>query len=143
MPKDTRRDTRKDLRRRLIMGALACVGAGGIVFAFSAPTKTDSTGRPAAVEAVTPQGGNLDLRQVTISADLAPGYTGYLTLDGVEIPADDVRFELALNSLTLIPGPDSDYRQLQPGNHCAGVVYWAIGQNRDLGKSHTWCFRLH
>jgi len=138
-----RADQRKDLIRRLIIGALACLAAGGIVFAFSAPTRTDETGRPAAVEGVTPQGGDLDLRQVTISADLAPGFTGYLLLDGIEIPADDVRFELALNSLTLIPTEDSDYRELRPGPHCAGVVYWPIGQSRDVGKSHSWCFRLH
>ena len=134
---------RKDLIRRLIMGALACVAAGGIVFAFSAPTRVDTTGKPAEVESVSPQGGDLDLRQITIAADLAPGFTGYLLLDGVEIPADDVRFELALNSLTLVPTPDSDYAQLQPGRHCAGVVYWPIGQTRAAGKSHTWCFRLH
>lgn len=125
------------------MGFLGCLAAGGIVFAFSAPTHKDVTGRPAAVEAVSPQGGDLDLRQVTIAADLAPGYTGYLLMDGVEIPADDLKFELALNSLTLIPGPDSDYRQLQPGPHCAGVVYWLLGQDRTAGMTHTWCFRLH
>ncbi|MGH9225473.1 MAG: hypothetical protein ACRD2W_17200 [Acidimicrobiales bacterium] len=134
---------RKDLRRRLIMGGLAALAAGGIVFAFSAPTRQDTAGRPAAVEAVTPQGGDLDLRQVTISADLAPGYTGYLTLDGVEIPGDDLKFELALNSVTLIPGPDSDYAELRPGPHCAGIVYWPIGQTRAAGQTHTWCFRLH
>ncbi|MEW6154445.1 MAG: hypothetical protein AB1673_10720 [Actinomycetota bacterium] len=133
----------RDMRRRLIMGALASLAVGGIVFAFSAPTRTDNVGRPVAVEGVTPQGGNLDLRQVTISADLAPGYTGYLTLNGVEIPADDLRFELALNSITLVPGPDSDYRQLQPGSHCAGVVYWLIGQPSTTSQNYRWCFRLH
>ena len=125
------------------MGALACLAAGGIVFAFSAPTRQDTTGFPAGVEGVTPQGGDLDLRQVTIAADLAPGFTGYLTLDGVEIPADDLKFELALNSITLIPGPDSDYRELRPGRHCATVVYWPIGQTRNDSKSHQWCFQLH
>ena len=125
------------------MGFLACLAAGGVVFAFSAPTHVDTTGRPPEVEAVTPQGGDLDLRQVTIAADLAPGYTGYLTLDGVEVPADDLHFELAINTITLTPQAGSDYAQLQPGNHCAGVVYWPIGLSRDAGKTHTWCFRLH
>jgi hypothetical protein len=135
-----------ELRRRLIMGTLACIAIGGIVFAFSAPTRQPETAnRPSAIEGVTPAGGNLDLRQVTISADLAPGLTGYLTLDGVEIPADDLVFVPALNSITLVPQPDSDYRQLAPGRRCAGVVYWPIGQSRTSPavNSYTWCFRLH
>lgn len=125
------------------MGVLAALAVGGIVFAFSAPTHEDRVGRPAAVESVSPSGGNLDLRQVTISADLAAGYTGYLTIDGVEVPADDLVFVAALNSVTLTPQPDSDYRELQPGPHCAGVVYWQIGQSQESSQTYTWCFRLH
>ncbi len=131
------------MRKRLIMGILAAVAVGGIVFAFSAPTHKDESAKPAAVESVSPAGGDLDLRQITLSADLAPGYTGYLTLDGAEIPADDVQFVDALNQLTLKPQPDSDYRELQPGPHCAGVVYWPFGQTRQAGATYTWCFRLH
>jgi hypothetical protein len=132
------------LRRRLIMGFLAALAAGGIVYAFSAPTRqTDALARPAAVENVSPAGGNLDLRQVTIAADLAPGLTGYLTLDGVEVPGDDLVFVPALNSITLTPQPESDYKELSPGQHCAAVVYWPIGQNRASANSYTWCFRLH
>jgi hypothetical protein len=131
------------MRKRLIMGILAAIAIGGIVFAFSAPTRKDTSGKPAAVEAVSPEGGDLDVRQVTLSADLAAGYMGYLTLDGLEIPADDVQYVDALNQLTLKPQPDSDYRELQPGPHCAGVVYWQVDQNRDAGATYTWCFRLH
>lgn len=125
------------------MGILAAIAIGGIVFAFSAPTRKDVGGKPAAVESVSPEGGDLDLRQITVSADLAAGYTGYLTLDGLEIPADDVQYVDALNQLTLKPQPDSDYRELQPGPHCAGVVYWQVGQGREAGNTYTWCFRLH
>ncbi len=131
------------MKKRLIMGTLAAVAIGGIVFAFSAPTQRQGTGRPAAVENVSPDGGDLDLRQVTLSADLAAGYTGYLTFDGVEIPADDIQYVDALNQLTLVPQADSDYKELQPGPHCAGVVYWQLGQTRDAGTTYTWCFRLH
>ncbi|MCA1691289.1 MAG: hypothetical protein ABR540_13435 [Acidimicrobiales bacterium] len=129
--------------RRLIMGLIAAVAIGGIVYTFSGPTQSDDPDRPAAVEGVSPAGGNLDLRQVTISADLAPGYTGYLTMDGVEVPEDDLQRVDALNSVTLRPQPDSDYRELEPGPHCAGVVYWRIGGSQEESMSHRWCFRLH
>ncbi len=130
------------MRKQLIMGGLAAIAIGGIVYTFSGPDP-EVPGRPAAVEAVSPQGGNLDLRQVTIFADLAPGYTGYLTMDGFEIARDDLQYVDALNSITLRPQPDSDWRQLQPGSHCAAVVYWPLGQTRDSGSTYTWCFSLH
>jgi hypothetical protein len=132
------------MRRRLIMGILAAIAVGGLVYTASAPThKSGSQLRPPAVESVSPPGGDLDLRQITLAADLAPGYTGYLTLDGVEIPADDLQIVDALNTITLKPQPGSDYEQLRPGPHCASVVYWPIGQTRDDGQSYTWCFSLH
>ena len=129
--------------KRLLQGLIAVVAIGGIVYTFSGPTGDDNPELPAAVEAVSPPGGDLDLRQTTISADLAPGYTGYLTWDGIEIPEDDLQRVDALNSVTLRPQPDSDYLTLEPGPHCAGVVYWRIGQSSEDGQSYRWCFRLH
>jgi hypothetical protein len=131
------------MRRRLIMGLIALAAIGGIVYSFSGESQQPESALPAAVESVSPAGGDLDLRQITISADLAAGYTGYLTLDGVEIPEDDLQRVDALNSVTLRPQPESDYRQLEPGSHCAGVVYWRIGRPRDEGSTYRWCFRLH
>ena len=135
-------DMREQLKR-LLQGLIAVAAIGGIVYTFSGETGDDNPKLPAAIEAVSPSGGNLDLRQTTISADLAPGYTGYLTWDGIEIPEDDLQRVDALNSVTLRPQPDSDYLSLEPGPHCAGVVYWRIGQSSEDGQSYRWCFRLH
>ena len=129
--------------RRLIMTLLAAAAVGRLVFAFSGPTQEDDRQLPAAIENVFPVSGNLELRQVTVVADLAPGYTGYLANDGNEVPEDDVRFEPALNTLTLRPGPDSDFAQLEEGSHCATVFYRQIGQPRTNSSAYRWCFRLH
>jgi hypothetical protein len=129
--------------RRIVMTLIAAVAVGGIVFAFSGPTQTDDDNLPAAVEAVFPVAGNLELRQAQIYADLAPGYTGYLAIDGNEVPEDDVQFVDALNSLTLKPGPGSDFATLEPGSHCATVFYRQIGQPRTNSAAYRWCFRLH
>ena len=131
------------MRKRLIMGLVAIAAVGGIVYTFSGPTPTSQSARPAAVEGVTPASGNLDLRQAMISADLAPGYTGYLTIDGVEVAEDDLQRVDALNTVTLRPQPDSIYRELEPRAYCAGVVYWRIGQSRENASTYRWCFRLH
>jgi len=125
------------------MTLIAAVAVGGIVFAFSGPTGEETTKKPAGVESVFPEGGDLDLRQVSIVADLAPGYTGYLAIDGNEVPEDDVQIVPALNTVTLKPGPGSDFQKLQPGSHCATVFYRQIGQPRANSTSYRWCFRLH
>jgi hypothetical protein len=124
------------------MTLITALAIGGLVFVFSGHTAR-APARPPAIESVSPQGGDLDLRQVTISADLAAGYTGTLLLDGVEIPEDDLQHVDPLNQVILKPTPDSDFRELQPGHHCATVVYWPIGQRRDDSQSYRWCFDLH
>lgn len=131
------------VRRTIVMTVIALAALAGIVVAFSAPSQDPVGPKPPQVEAVFPQSGDLDLRQSTIVADLAPGYTGYLALDGTEIPEDDLQKVDALNTITLKPVEGSDYQQLPPGRHCATVFYWRIGETRDEASSFRWCFRLH
>jgi len=125
------------------MTLIAAAAVGGIVFAFSGPTQDDGPNTPPAVESVFPLPGNLELRQVTIAADLATGYTGYLAIDGNEVPEDEIQVVDALNTVTLKPGPDSDFAIFEPGSHCATVFYRRIGQPRENSTSYRWCFRLH
>ena len=134
---------KRPLLRRLIMTLIAAVAVGGLVFAFSGPTQTDEDNFPPAIESVFPVSGNLELRQVQIVADLAPGYTGYLAIDGNEVPEDDIQFVDALNTVSLKPGPGSDFTTLEAGSHCATVFYRQIGQPRANSTSYRWCFRLH
>jgi hypothetical protein len=125
------------------MTLIAALAVGLLVFAFSGPSGDSGPAKPEAIQSVFPVPGNLELRQVFITADLAPGYTGYLAIDGAEVPEDDVQFVDALNTLTLKPGPGSDFEQLEPGSHCATVFYRQIGQPRTNSASYRWCFRLH
>lgn len=130
------------IKRRVVMTLVAAAAVGGFVWVALAPTGDEPPPRPEAVEAVFPEGGDLDLRQTAIYADLAPGYTGYLLLDGVEVPADDIQFMDGINTVTLKPTAYSDYAELEPGRHCVTVVYRRIGTNSDGGQ-YQWCFRLH
>lgn len=125
------------------MTLIAAVALGGFVFVFTSPKQDDIGKLPAAVESVSPPGGDLDLRQITIAADLKPGYTGYLMLDGVELPLDELVIVDALNSITFRPPPDSDYYQLEPGPHCATVVYRTFTQTQAESSQYRWCFSLH
>ena len=130
------------MRRRIVMTLILAVAIAGFLFVFTAP-KQRVPGRPAAIEAVYPEGGNLDLRQVAIYADLVPGYTGYLLLDGKEVPRDDLQIVDALSTVTLRPQPGSDYSQLAPGPHRATIVYHRMGEPESASESYTWSFSLH
>ena len=144
MVQDRRRPpTRQSLAPRIVMSLLVAAAIGGLWWVVTAPQGADGPTLPSTVEAVSPEGGNLDLRQATIAADLAPGYTGYLMIDGVEVPRDDLQIVDALNSVALRPTPESDYAELAPGAHCATVVYHRIGEPESVSDSFRWCFDLH
>jgi len=130
------------VRHRVIMTLIAAAAVGGFVFVFTQPRQVGVGLKPAAVESVFPEGGHLNLRQVTIKADLAPGHTGYLLLDGVEVPRDDLQIVDALNTVTLQALPGSDYAALEPGPHCATIVYRRIGSPESDSGSYRWCFSL-
>ncbi len=125
------------------MALIVAAAVGGLVFAFTAPDPKNDEPKPEAIEMVFPQPGDRDLRQTTIVADLAPGYTGYLLMDGVEVPQDDIQFVDAINTVTLKPTEVSDYRTLSSGTHCVTVVYRRIGEPRDQSISYRWCFSIH
>ena len=130
------------VRRRIVMTLIAAAAVAGFVFVFTAP-KDEERQRPAAIESVFPDAGSRNLRQVAIVADLAPGYTGFLLLDGVEVPRDDLQIVDPLNTVTLAPQPGSDYEQLGPGPHCATIVYRRIGTPESQSSSYRWCFSLN
>jgi hypothetical protein len=124
------------------MTLIAAVAVGCLIFAFSAPKQDPIPNRPSAIESVFPVPGNLELRQVAVVADLAPGYTGYLAIDGQEVPEDQTQFVDALNTVTLKPNPGSDFGTFQPGPHCATVFFRHIGDPREDSSSYRWCFQL-
>jgi hypothetical protein len=76
------------------------VGLVAMWFGFaSGVTTTGSTGLPSGVEAVSPVKGAQVQRQTEITADLAPGYDGTLIINGVEVPPDQLTFDLGQNLL--------------------------------------------
>jgi hypothetical protein len=127
--------------RRLVITALVAVALVGVVVAFSSSRRPPNPATSAVIETYPPE-GDLDLRQVTVGAKLAPGYTGDLFVDGQQVPEDELHREPALYTLTLQPLPDSSYK-LGPGRHCATVRYWPLAQPNDKRDSRPWCFNLH
>ncbi len=134
---------RSPLARRIVLSVLVAIAIGALWYVATEPSRDDNPPLPAAVEAVSPEPGAQNLRQTTIVADLAVGYTGYLLMDGVEVPRDDLQIVDALGQVILRPTEDSDYRELAPGPHCATVVYHRIGEREDQASTYRWCFSVH
>ena len=134
---------RPPLARRIVLTFIVALAVAALVYVATEPSGDDGTPLPSAVEAVSPEPGAQNLRQTTIAADLAAGYTGYLLMDGVEVPRDDLQVVDSLGQVALRPTEDSDYRVLSPGPHCATVVYRKIGDRLDQSSSYRWCFSVH
>ena len=121
--------------RRIVISVVAAAAIVGIAMGFSSSRKPVAP-KNTYVREVYPPPGDLDLRQVQIGAKLAPGYTGTLQIDGAEVVQDDIHFDPALYTVMLQPSQDSPWKQLSPGQHCAIVLYWPIGQSATNAGSY-------
>jgi hypothetical protein len=137
--------------------ALVLVGVGNSV------TGRDQSNLPAEIERVQPALGDKVLNQANIVVDLAPGYTGRLVIDDLELvtestaqaePAggsgappttavfnpDVVRFDAGTNTLSFQPGPQSVIERFGVGRHLVRVIYWKQTESEVSSFSYTWYF---
>src|SRR3954454_961720 len=156
--------TRTFSRTRLLTSLGLALGVVIIVFsATKARTGGDQQNLPEGIEAVRPERDATVLRQTEVIVDLSPGYDGVLRINGQEVPADQVSFDLALNELIFPCRPNLDTgagnqgssgavsaRPPQPacvrnqpnvelvtmpkGNVLAAVEYWKISAGRQAGS---------
>lgn len=131
---------RRILLSLLTVGALALIGIG-----FSMTEEPDRGEQiyDAAVRQVFPSGGELDLRQSSIGFQLAPEYTGRLQVDGLDIPDDQMQYQVGLNIWLFRPGPDTETGALRPGRHTARAIFWQRDATEAESRSYSWSFNVH
>jgi hypothetical protein len=131
--------------RSVVISVLLAAAGAGIFFAFTSSKDEPPPVRVGgAVEAVSPQPDTLALRQDTITADLAAGYTGVLLVRGVEIPEDQLHRTPGLNLVSYTPGPDTETGPLAPGKARLTVVYWPTAETREASSERfTWEITVH
>ena len=104
------------------------------------PTLVDS-----AIEQLVPDRGTTALRQAEIGIDLAPGWTGVLIVNGVEIPEDQLRRVPAENQVFFRPAEGQEIEAFAPGRLIVTAVIWrpVDGDTRERGsRSLSWEFRV-
>jgi hypothetical protein len=139
--------TRADVIRRIVI-ALVVLGCIGLLIvavqrADTGEPDVPQVGESEAIEFLVPEAETEVLRQSSIAADLAAGWTGILVVNGTEIPEDELRREAGQNVVEFQPGPERVIEQLPPGRNCARVIAWRVNESRDNAQPPVeWCFEV-
>ena len=133
--------------RRFVILLLLAVAAASFALAgrYGQTGSDDIRAVDAAVEQLVPDDGSPGvLRQAEIGIDLATGWTGILTINGVEIPEDQLRRNDPLNQVFFQPGEGKEIEQLAPGTVVAVATIWrpVAGETRDDARTVVWRFRV-
>lgn len=130
--------------RRVVVTGMLLAALAGFVFAFSLGDDGTNTLPSDAVEHLIPPRGDQVLRQTEIGIDLAPGWTGVLMVNGVEIPEDQLRRVDAQNQFFFTAGPGREFEELPPGTVEVTALIWrpVDGETRDDGERVRWTFAV-
>lgn len=130
-------------RHRILYTIGLAVALGLIVFAFGRDSGRENTAASGgdAVEALIPADGSEVLSQGTIGVDLAPGYTGSLTINGQEVPSDELVDDRQSFRLLYQPTEDSAI-DLEAGENCVTARIYEIAEGDDSARLVTWCFNV-
>lgn len=96
------------------------------------------------VEALTPGEATSVVQQSIVSIDLAPGWTGELTINGIAIPEEQLQRNDALNLISFQPLDDHVIERLQAGQNCATAAVWPIAEGPEGPSARTipWCWEV-
>jgi hypothetical protein len=134
------------LRRGVI--TVLVLGAIGMFILAGTLADTDSPENAAitdgVVEALTPLEDSSVVQQSRVTLDLASGWTGNLTINGIAIPEEQTLRNPALNLVEYQPLDDQVIEQLQAGRNCANAVVWPIAEGPDGASQRTvvWCWEV-
>ena len=131
-------------RYRWLIGGL--VAAAAIVLAVGVAVtdlnKPDDTPQSEVVERYVPKPDDEVLRQAELGIDLASGYEGTLTVNGVEIPEDELRRVPPQNEVYFTPGEGKAVERLLAGRNCVTATVWRSAEGDDTPNKRdlSWCF---
>ena len=129
--------------RRFLTGVVVICSLMGFGWAFTQNKADEEHPLPAAVEAVDPAPDSPVVpAQSTITADLVFGYDSVLSIDGVELPLDQLSYITGQGIVSFTPGEGKEYRRFPGGTHVATVTYWPDrGATQDSdGRTFSWRF---
>jgi hypothetical protein len=146
--------------RRLVFGSLLLAALAAAAWGLSkADTGEGEDRRDPAIVALFPTDGAQALRQTEVGADLAPGYDGRITVNGIEIPEEQMQGavdpdeidsqgaeDLSVrpnnrNRVYFKPGPGKVIEEFQQGTVEISVRYFPQDNPQDE-KTISWSIRV-
>jgi len=162
-PADEMQPRRRRINRELLLISLA-LSIGIVLIALGvlrSVTGDEVTKLPDAIEEIAPTpDAEQVLQQTDVLVDLADGYEGELSVDGVALPTirlDEVApidakpgeqidlppgaiFEPGNGTLRFKPTDGGPIESFDPGLHNVVVTYWRTVEGRDTARSYGWTF---
>ncbi len=147
-------------RTKVIVAVVLALALGGFVLAgLRTASDTDPafnvSGAPGeqrsganGVEALIPGDGDEVLGQQRVGIDLAPGWTGELTIlpatgQVVTLPEGEVERVTELDQIFFQPGPGKVVERLPGGQNCISATIWDRVQGREASeRTEVWCFSV-
>lgn len=114
--------------------------AGYFAVKMGSPSPIDDGPGGGVIEALVPTESAEVLRQTQVGIDLTAGYTGTLSINGTEIPENQLSRVPELNQIFYRPAPGKVIDQLDAGRNCVTASFWLSSQGPDEATVRTWCF---
>jgi hypothetical protein len=131
------------LFRIVLISAIAVVATIMFIISVSSSDTNTIAITNKYVEKVEPTPGGLMRPTSDISIDLSDGYIGRLTIDGINIPDDEIIFVKSLGQLTFKPGKAKSFDKFQEGPHVAQIIFWKSDESESINpQSYSWDFRV-
>ncbi|MEZ5203739.1 MAG: hypothetical protein R2701_04955 [Acidimicrobiales bacterium] len=147
--------------RRTIIAAIV-VAATGVLLWGTSVIQTDGGGEPldGTIVSLTPHDDAQVLRQTSVGAELQPGYDGRLTIDGIDIPEDQMDGAIDPNSVTaedlakygirpnnrnrvyFTPGPGKVIEEFTTGRVTVVMRYFEDKLEASTSRTVSWSFRV-
>lgn len=150
--------------RRLVIVAVLAVAVGGLVVAAQTGGGTTDGGPDRAIIDYDPQPGGQVARQAPVGVELEQGYDGRLTINGVEIPEEQMvgaivpgseadvsrspeQRELGprpnnKNLVKFQPGPGKAITEYDTGTVEISVRFWPVAEGPDASRTVTYAIRV-
>ncbi|HEY8544668.1 MAG TPA: hypothetical protein VIL36_06460 [Acidimicrobiales bacterium] len=128
-------------RFKIVAALLVTLAVVAFVAAYLTTSDGDDGGATDGeyVERLLPERDTQIVQQGTVGIDLAPGWEGRLTIDGVPIPEGQTDVT-SLNVVQFTPGEGKAMQTLPIGKICAQARVWETATGPDESRTVSWCF---
>lgn len=123
-----------------VVTLIIIIAAVGVVMvARQSPGRPQPTIFPGQIRQLTPGDGDQVPNQSRVGVSVAPGWVATLSIDGTQIPTDEMTIRESLGEYFFDPAPGKVFESLRPGQVC--VTASARSQVDDVEPvTYTWCF---